>query len=261
MKYLIVAIFVLGFFPCVQAELRTESVEYQDGNVLLKGYLAYDDAVKGKRAGIAVVHEWWGLNRYIEKRTEDLAKLGYIAFAIDMYGKGENTTDRQKAGQLSGIYTKDRSLMRKRAETGLEVLKNHKLTDPGRIAALGYCFGGMTVLELARSGADLKGAVSFHGGLDTPNPGDAKNIKGSVLVLHGADDPFQPREKVEAFQDEMRGAGVDWEMNIYGGAQHSFTNPDADRFGIKGVAYNKKADERSWEAMKTFFREIFKENR
>jgi len=159
---------------------------------------------------------------------------------------------------LSGMFTKDRKKMRERANAGLEILRKNDLAEPKRIAAIGYCFGGTTVLELARGGANLAGVVSFHGGLDTPIPGDAKDIKGSVLVLHGADDPFQPREKVEVFQDEMEKAGVDWQMNIYGGAQHGFTNPEAGSFGIKGVAYNEKADKRSWEAMKIFFREIFK---
>jgi dienelactone hydrolase len=258
MKYLLILMFLVAGYASAHAELRTESVEYKDGDVLLKGYLAYDDAIKGKRPGVIVVHEWWGLNRHIENRAEELAKLGYAAFAIDMYGKGENTNDPKKAAEFSGTFTKDREKMRERANAGLEILRKNDLTDPKRIAAMGYCFGGTTVLELARSGASLNGVVSFHGGLDTPNPGDAKNIKGSVLVLHGADDPFQPREKVEAFQDEMEKAGVDWQMNIYGGAEHAFTNPEADSFGIKGVAYNEKADKRSWDAMKIFFREIFK---
>jgi dienelactone hydrolase len=258
MKYLLILMFVLLGYASAHAELRTEFVEYKDGDIPLEGYLAYDDAIKGKRPGVIVVHEWWGLNRYIEKRTEELAKLGYIAFAIDMYGKGKNTSDPKKAGELSGVFTKDRKKMRERANAGLEILRKNDLAEPKRIAAIGYCFGGTTVLELARGGANLAGVVSFHGGLDTPNPGDAKDIKGSVLVLHGADDPFQPREKVEAYQDEMEKAGVDWQMNIYGGAQHSFTNPEAGSFGIKGVVYNEKADKRSWEAMTIFLRELFK---
>ena len=258
MKYVLIMMAVMLAYTSVRAGLRTERIEYKDGDIPLEGYLAYDNAVKGKRPGVIVVHEWWGLNRYVERRTEELAKLGYIAFAIDMYGKGMRADNPQKAGELSSVYTKNRGLMRSRAIAGLEVLRKHPLADPSRIAAIGYCFGGTTALELARSGAPLAGVVSFHGGLDTPNPADARNIKGSVLVLHGADDPFNPREKVEAFQDEMSKANVDWEMNIYGGAQHAFTNPDADKYGIKGVAYNGKADKRSWEAMKIFFKEIFK---
>ena len=257
MRYLLVALIIM--FGCVNADagLHTEVVGYKDGDTLLEGYLAYDDSVAGKRPGVVVVHEWWGLNNFIKGRTEELAKLGYLAFAIDMYGKGVSTKDPKRAGELSGIFTKDRKSMRSRAAVGLEVLKKHPLADAVHIAAIGYCFGGTTVLELARSGANIAGVVSFHGGLDTPNPDDAKNIKGSVLVLHGADDPFQPREKVETFQDEMKKAGIDWEMNLYGNAEHSFTNPEADTYGIKGVAYNEKAARRSWQAMEDFFREIF----
>ena len=259
MKYFLAAMFVLVFSTSSLAELHTEFIGYKDGDVLLEGYLAYDDSVTGKRPGVVVVHEWWGLNKYIERRTEDLAKLGCIAFAIDMYGKGKSTNDAQRAAALSGTYVKDRKLMRTRVNAGSDVLRKHTLVDTTRIAAIGYCFGGTTVLELARSGANLSGVASLHGGLDTPNPEDAKNIKGSVLVLHGADDPFQSSEKIKAFQDEMRAAGVDWEMNIYGGAEHSFTNPESSKLGMKGIAYNEKADKRSWEAMKSFFREIFKE--
>jgi dienelactone hydrolase len=242
----------------VQAALRTEVVEYKQGGTLLEGYLAYDDAVKGKRPGVIVVHEWWGLNTYAKMRTEQLAKLGYISFAIDMYGKGVRAKGPKEAGALSGIYRGDRSLMRARANAGLEVLRNHPLTDIKRIAAIGYCFGGTVVLEMARSGVELAGVVSFHGGLSTPNPGDAKNIKGKVLVLHGADDPAVPPDQVIAFQDEMRKANVDWQMVSYGGAVHSFTNPDAGSDPSRGSAYNEKADKRSWEAMKFFYREIFK---
>ena len=242
----------------VQAALRTEVIEYKHGDVVLEGYLAYDDAVKGKRPGIIVVHEWWGLNPYARMRTEQLAKLGYIAFAIDMYGKGVRAKDPAEAGSLSGIYRGNRPLMRSRANAGLEVLRNHPLANVNRIAAIGYCFGGTVVLEMARSGAELVGVVSFHGGLNTPSPGDAKNIKGKVLVLHGADDPAVPPDQVIAFQDELRKAGVDWQMVSYGGAVHSFTNPEAGNDPSRGAAYNEKADKRSWEAMKTFFGEIFK---
>ena len=241
-----------------QAALRTEVVEYRHGDIVLEGYLAYDDAVEGKRPGIIVVHEWWGLNPYARMRTEQLAKLGYIAFAIDMYGKGVRAKDPAEAGSLSGIYRGNRPLMRSRANAGLEVLRNHPLVNVNRIAAIGYCFGGTVVLEMARSGAELAGVVSFHGGLSTPNPNDTKNIKGKVLVLHGADDPTVPPDQVIAFQDELRKAGVDWQMVSYGGAVHSFTNPEAGNDPSRGAAYNEKADKRSWEAMKTFFGEIFK---
>jgi dienelactone hydrolase len=241
-----------------QAAIRTEKVEYRHGDAVLEGYLAYDDALAGKRPGVLVVHEWWGLNDYAKRRAEELARLGYVAFAIDMYGKGKATTDIKEAGRLSGMFKENRPLGRARAAAGLEQLRRQPQVDPTRIAAIGYCFGGTVVLELARSGADIKGVASFHGSLATPNPADAKNIKAKVLVLHGADDPFESPAEVAAFQDEMRQAKVDWQMIFYGGAVHSFTNPDSGRAGIKGVAYNEAADRRSWQAMRAFFDEIFR---
>ena len=258
MKCLVSIIAVLFFAVTVRAEIRTEVVEYKQGDAVLEGYLAYDDAVKGKRPGVLIVHEWMGVNPYVKKRAEQLARLGYIAFAADIYGKGVRPKNSDEAAAESKKYKTDRQLMRARVNAGLEVLKNHKLADTKRTAAIGYCFGGTTVLELARSGADVNGIVSFHGGLDSLNPNDAKNIKGKVLALHGGDDPFVPAEQVAAFQDEMRKAGVDWNMVIYGGAVHSFTNPESGNDNSKGAAYNEKADKRSWEDMRQFFSEIFK---
>ncbi|MEK6679640.1 MAG: dienelactone hydrolase family protein [Nitrospirota bacterium] len=258
MKYLISIIAVLFLAVTVQAEVRTEMVEYKQGDAVLEGYLAYDDAVKGKRPGVLIVHEWMGVNPYVKKRAEQLAKLGYVAFAADIYGKGVRPKNSDEAASESKKYKTDRQLMRNRVNAGLDVLKNHKLADTKKTAAIGYCFGGTTVLELGRSGADVAGIVSFHGGLDSLNPNDAKNIKGKVLALHGGDDPFVPAEQVAAFQDEMRKAGVDWNMVVYGGAVHSFTNPDSGNDNSKGAAYNEKADKRSWEDMKQFFSEIFK---
>ena len=240
------------------AEVRTERIEYRHGNAVLEGYLAYDVAGTGKRPAVLVVHEWWGLNDFARRRVEQLARLGYVAFALDMYGKGVSTTDPKEAGRLSGLFRSDSPFRRARAAAGLNVLKGRPEVDPARIAAIGYCFGGTVVLEMARAGADLKGVVSFHGGLATPNPADAKNIKGKVLVLHGADDTFESPAEIAAFQEEMRQAGVDWQMVYYGGAVHSFTNQDAGKAGIKGVAYNEAADRRSWQAMRDFFDEIFK---
>jgi dienelactone hydrolase len=240
-----------------QAAVHTEKVEYRHGETVLYGYLAYDDAAAERRPGVLVAPEWWGLNDYAKLRAQQLARLGYVAFVLDMYGKGITTTDPKEAGRLAGIYRNDRGLMRARSAAGLEVLRKRPQVDPTRISAIGYCFGGTVVLEMARSGADLKGVVSFHGGLSTPNPADARNIRGKVLVLHGADDTFESPAEIAAFQDEMRRAAVDWQMNYYGGAVHSFTNPDADKAGIKGVAYNAAADRRSWQAMRDFFAEIF----
>jgi dienelactone hydrolase len=242
----------------IQAEVRTERIEYRHGDTLLEGYLAYDDTMTGKRPGVLVVHEWWGLNDYAKQRTEQLARLGYVAFALDMYGKGKVTTDPKVAGEWAGTLRDDLPLGRARAAAGLAVLKSRPQVDPARIAAIGYCFGGTVVLEMARGGADLKGVASFHGGLATPNPADARNIKGKVLVLHGADDPFESSAEIAAFQEEMRQAKVDWQMVYYGGAVHSFTNRESGKAGIKGVGYNEAADHRSWLAMRDFFNELFK---
>lgn len=252
---------LLMLLPCVPASalaLHTETVEYRHGGTVLEGYLAYDDTVEGKRPGVLVVHEWWGLNDYVRGRAEQLARLGYVAFAADIYGKGRRAETAEKASELAGTYLRDRGLLRARAEAGLRRLKEHPLVDAGRLAAIGYCFGGTTVLELARSGAALDGVVSFHGGLATPLPAQAGALKAKVLVLHGADDPFVKAEQVAAFQEEMRRAGADWQMVYYGGAVHSFTNPARGSDPAKGTAYNEKADRRSWEAMRAFFREIFK---
>jgi dienelactone hydrolase len=250
-------ILVLMLADPAAAAIKTQEVEYEHRGTKLLGYLAYDDAVQGKRPGVIVVHEWWGHNDYSRRRAEQLARLGYVGFAIDMYGKGVRASAVEEAAKMAGQFKNDRKLMRERAAAGLETLKKQQQVDPARLAAMGYCFGGQVSLELARSGADLKGVVSFHGALDTPNPSDGKNIKGAVLVCHGADDPFVPAEHVQAFEKEMRDAKVDWQLIAYGGAVHSFTNPDIDKVGLKGAAYNAKADRRSWQHMQAFFEELF----
>ncbi len=238
-------------------QLHTEQVEYRQSDTVLQGYLAYNNTLKGKHPAVLVIHEWTGLGPYIRQRTEQLAKLGYVAFAPDIYGKGVRPQNPQAAAAQAKIYRSDRQLMRARAKAGLAELQKHPLTDPERIAAIGYCFGGGTVLELARSGADIAGVVSFHGNLDTPNLDDAKNIKGKVLVLHGADDPLVPVEQVLTFATEMQQAGVDWQLVNYGGAVHAFTNPEAGNDPAKGTAYNAQADRRSFTAMQLFFAELF----
>jgi dienelactone hydrolase len=240
------------------AAIQTKVVEYKHGNTVLEGYLAYDDDINGKRPGVLVVHEWNGLQSYVKKRTEELAKLGYVAFAADIYGKGIRPKNQQESATQAAIYRQDRQLMRARANAGLEVLQKNELTDAKRIAAIGYCFGGGTVLELARSGADMAGVVSFHGNLDTPNSRDAKNIRAKVLVLHGARDPYVPLEQVKAFELEMQQAKVDWQFISYPRAVHSFTNPEAGYDPATGAAYNEYADGRSWQAMKQFFAKVFR---
>lgn len=258
MRILLVLMGVFGWWSIAEASLVGKPVEYQHGDTVLEGYMAYDDGSRGARPGVLVVHEWYGLNDYARKRADQLAQLGYVAFALDMYGKGIRATDAKEAGALAGKYKGDRALMRARAMAGLDVLKKHPLVDPGRVAAIGYCFGGTTVLELARGGADLLGVVSFHGGLDNPHPDPARHIRARVLVLHGADDPLVPSEEIAAFHQEMRAAGADWQMVYYGGAVHSFSNPQAGSDPGKGVAYNEQADHRSWAAMRAFFDEMFK---
>ncbi|MBK5273984.1 MAG: dienelactone hydrolase family protein [Desulfuromonadales bacterium] len=258
MRQLFLLLILLCLAVTAEAAVKTKIVEYKQGETVLEGYLAWDDAKTAQRPGILIVHEWTGINDHMKQRAEMLAKLGYVAFAADIYGKGIRPAGQPEAGQTAGIYKNDRPLMRARARAGLETLKKQKFVDRQRIAATGYCFGGTTVLELARDGADLKGLVSFHGGLSTPTPQDAVNIKGKVLALHGADDPFVKADEVAAFQDEMRKGNVDWQFTSYSNAVHSFTNKAAGTDNSKGAAYNEKADKRSWEAMKTFFAEIFK---
>jgi dienelactone hydrolase len=257
MKTLVAALFVLGSVVATEAEIHTEFVEYKHGDAVLEGYLAYDASIQGQRPGVLIAHQWKGLTDYEKKRAEMLADLGYVAFAADVYGKGIRPTDNESAGAEAGKYKRNRELLRARAQAGLAVLQKHALTDPKRVAAIGYCFGGTTVIELARSGADLAGVVSFHGGLDSPHPEDGRNTRCRVLALHGADDPFVPAKDLAAFEDEMRQAKVDWQLVKYGGAVHSFTEKKAGDNHLEGAAYNEKADRRSWEAMKQFFKEIF----
>ncbi len=258
MNYIIILLFTMVFTVLGQSGIETRVIEYKHGDTVLEGYLAYDGSIEGKRPGILVVHEWYGNNDYSRMRARQLAEMGYVAFALDMYGKGVIAKNAEEASKLAQPFYEDRQLMRDRAAAGLDVLLSQEMTDQEKIGAIGFCFGGTTVLELARSGADVDATVSFHGGLQTPHPEDAKNIKGSVLANHGADDPYVKREEVLAFQDEMRNANVDWQMNIYGNAVHSFTNPAAGNDNSTGAAYNEKAARRAWKAMQIFFDEILK---
>jgi dienelactone hydrolase len=232
-------------------------VDYKHGAESLRGCIAYDDSITGPRPGILIIPEWWGLNQFIKHRAEQLAQLGYVAFAADMYGNGLVTTDASEAQKLAGKFYHDNKLLRQRAQVALDELKEDSRADAKRIAAIGYCFGGTCALELARSGAPLRAVVCFHGSLNTANPTEAGKIKGKVLVCHGGDDSFVPDEQVIAFENEMRKAKVDWQLNTYGGAHHAFSNPDADNFKIPNISYNPSADKRSWQAMKSFFEEVF----
>jgi len=239
------------------AKIVTQTVAYQQGGVTLEGYLAYDDARAGKQPGVLVVHQWMGLTDYEQNRAVMLAQLGYVAFCADIYGKGVRPQSIKDAGTEATKYKTDRALLRQRVQTGLEQLKGNPRVDSARVAAIGYCFGGTAVIELARSGAALNGVVSFHGGLDSPTPADGKNIQCKVLACHGGDDPFVPAKDLAAFEDEMRAANVDWRLIKYGGAVHSFTQPMADG-SLPGAKYNERADRRSWLDMKNFFAEIFR---
>ena len=256
MKMIISLLLAIACVISAEAKLVTKTVEYKQGDTTLEGYLAYDDSFVGKRPGVLVVHQWMGLTDYEQNRAMMLAQLGYVAFCADIYGKGIRPQSIKDAGAEATKYKTDRALMRLRVNAGLAELKKNSLVDNKRVAAIGYCFGGTTVLELARSGAELNGVVSFHGGLDSPAPADGKNIKCKVLVCHGADDPFVPAKDLAAFEDEMRAANVDWRLIKYGGAVHSFTQPMAND-NPPGAKYNERADKRSWADMKSFFTEIF----
>jgi dienelactone hydrolase len=255
-RLLILAVGIIGMAVSGFAAIRTEPVEYKHGDVVLQGYLAYDDASDAKRPGVLVVHEWMGINDYAKERAEQLAALGYVAFALDMYGKDVKITNSQEAGAMAGSFYKDRQLMRDRADAGLQQLRNFRLTDPTRMAAIGYCFGGSAVLEMARGGADINGVVSFHGNLSNPTPENTVNIKTKVLVCHGVIDPYVPMEQVNAFVQQMDSAKIDYQLIMYSNAVHGFTNPNNGTDNSKGAAYNENADQRSWEAMKSFFAEV-----
>jgi dienelactone hydrolase len=257
MKTILLSAAMVAGAGTLHGAIQSKTVDYQQGDTTLEGQLVWDDAVSGPRPGVLVVHQWLGLTNYEKHRAEMLAQLGYVAFCADIYGKGIRPKNVADAGAEAGKYKSDRTLMRQRVNAGLEQLKKSELVDAKRVAAIGYCFGGTTVIELARSGADLSGIVSFHGGLDSPTPADGKNIKCPVLICHGADDPFEKPEDLAAFETEMRDAKVDWQLIKYGGAVHSFTQPDPG-FSNPGARYNEKADKRSWEDMKVFFAEIFK---
>jgi len=257
-RYLIplLALCVLSVGRSARAEIEARAVEYRDGETVLRGFLATPSA-KGQLPGVLIVHQWKGLGEFERNKAKDLAALGYVALAVDIYGKGVRPKTPQEAGAQSGKYKGERALYRQRLLAGLRRLKEEKAVDPERIGAIGFCFGGTGVLELARSGANVAGVVSFHGGLDSPTPEDARQIKGKVLVLHGANDPLVPDTQLLAFMKEMRDAKVDWQLVAYGGAVHAFTDPGAVKYKSQAVGYHPKSDRRSWLAMRNFFEEAF----
>lgn len=240
------------------AGLVEKTVRYEEGGTELEGFHVFDDAVKGKRPAVLIIHQWTGLTDYEKTRARMLAEMGYNVFAADIYGKGIRPKP-PAAGEEAGKYKGDRALYRSRLMAGLAVLRDDERTDAGRIGAIGYCFGGTGVIELARSGAEIAGVVSFHGGLAAGEGQTAKKgkVPARILVCHGADDPFVPLEEVNGFWKEMQEAEADWQMVTYPNAVHSFTQKMAGDDASRGAAYNKTADERSWEDMKGFFEAVF----
>lgn len=237
--------------------MKSETIEYKDGDVTLKGFVVFDDSKAGKRPGILVNPEAFGLGPQAKSRAERLAQLGYVALAADPYGNGAIAKDLNEAMKLATPLFSDPAKLRTRGNIALKTLAAHPQVDPNRLAAIGYCMGGTVSLELARDGAALRGIVSFHGGLQTQLPAAAGQVKAKILVCNGNDDPFVPPDQLKGLIEEMTKAGADWQVLNFGGTVHSFTNPEADSLGNPGLKYNKSADERSWLAMRNFFDEIF----
>jgi dienelactone hydrolase len=260
MKLALLAL-ALAIPASMSAKVVVKAVEYKAGDVTLKGYIAYDNSIKGKRPGVIVVHEWWGLTDYPKKRAEMLAKLGYVALAADMYGEGKTADNPGDAQKSAGESMKDLDLFKSKFLAAMDFLKNDEHTDPTQIAAMGYCYGGGVVLNMARAGVDLKGVVSFHGSLGAAIPAEKGNVKAKVLVCAGAADKFISDKDVAAFKQEMKDAGADLKYVAYKGALHAFSNPDATALGKKfniPIAYDEKADKGSRSEMQKFFKTIFK---
>jgi dienelactone hydrolase len=236
--------------------IQTQQLDYSDENITLEACYAYEDSHKNKRPLVLVFHDWSGRNEFAGKKAEKLAELGYVGFAIDMFGKGKQGKTNDERSALIKPLMADRSLLRKRVLAALAVAKEIELVNANKIGAIGFCFGGLCALDLARSGVDVAGVVSFHGLLQAPANVKKEKIQAKILALHGYNDPMCPPEQVLAFQKEMTEMSADWQMNIYGNTMHAFTNPLANDPGF-GTVYNSLADKRSWMAMKDFFSEIF----
>lgn len=237
------------------AKIKTEKVLYEKNGVKMEGLLAYNDSVKRILPGVVIFHDWMGNGAFTEKRAKQLAEMGYVAFAADVYGQGVRPKDGKEASELATKYKEDRKLLRERAGAALETLKSNKKVDQKKIAAIGFCFGGTTALELARMNAPLSGVVSFHGGLSTPMKGESFSSK--ILVLHGGDDPYVPQNEVTEFQEEMRKGKADWQFISYGNTVHSFMHEEAGTDNSKGAAYNPVSEKRAWREMQNFFKDIF----
>ena len=243
-----------------QAAIKTEVVKYKVGEAEFTGYIAYDDAITGKRPGVIVVHEWWGHNDYARSRAEKLAALGYTGFAVDMYGTGKLAAHPKDATAFMNSIMGDFNVAKARFEKAHALLKSHASVDGSKVAAIGYCMGGAIVLNMAKSGSDLKGVASFHGSLGPAVKAEPGKVTTKIRVYNGAADPFVSADSVKAFEAEMKAAGADYTFKNYPGVKHSFTNPGANKFGEKfklPLVYDKAADEDSWAGMTAFFKEIF----
>lgn len=253
--------FAVPALAVTKHDVEGKEVNYSAKDVVMKGYLAWDKNVKGKRPGVLVVHEWWGLNDYARRRARMLAELGYTALAVDMYGGGKQALHPDDASKFSSELMKNFDTAEARFMAALDHLKAQDTVEPDKIAAIGYCFGGGVVLNMARQGVDLKGVASFHGNLTAVKPARPGEIKARILVMQGGDDKFATTEQIEAFKKEMKNAGAHFRVIVYPGAMHSFTNPDADKYGKEfnlPLAYNAKADKESWAELKKFLKAIFK---
>ena len=239
-------------------DVKSAAVDYADGDTALQGHLAWDAAQEGRRPVVLVVHEWWGLGDHAKKSAERMAARGYLGFAVDMYGKGKLTKDGKEAGEWSGAIKKDPGAIERRLRAALDALKSRPEADLSRVACIGFCFGGTVSLEAAWAGLDLRAVVSFHGSPTVPAAEKAKGVKSSVLLLHGADDPFVPEASLRGFEKSMRDGGIDWAFAQFGGAVHSYTNPEADGSFNPGAKFHATASERSWAFADSFLAERLK---
>ncbi|MGG9971913.1 dienelactone hydrolase family protein [Ferruginibacter sp. SUN002] len=253
-------VIILSASAMAQEKIKGEEVAYKLNGVTMIGYVAYDSTIQGKRPAVVVVHEWWGSGDYVRKRARMLAELGYIAIAADLYGDGKMAGDPATAKEFAMVLYNNPNLAKLRIEAAINKVKEYAQTDPDKIAAIGYCFGGSMVLNAAKMGADLEGVVSFHGGL-AGVPATTNSTKGKILVCHGGADKFISEEEIKAFKHNLDSVGVDYTFKVYKNATHAFSNPKATETGIKfnmPIKYNEKADRRSWKEMKKFLKEIFK---
>ena len=257
MRQLMIGLAVMLLAASAEAAVQSKTVTYKHGDLECKGFLAWDDTVQGKRPGVLVVHEWWGLDEYARSRAQQLAKLGYVAFACDMYGNGKVAEHPDDARKMAGVVRMNIDDWRKRAQVSLEVLKAQPQCDNNKLAAIGYCFGGSTALQLAYSGADLKAVATFHAALPTPTADEAKAVKARVLICHGGADTFIPEAAIKSFRESLDNAGAKHEFASYPGVVHSFTVPGADARNLPGMKYDKQADEDSWSRMTKLFAEQF----